>query len=115
MARVLYLFAFFIAVLLSHGCAGSGGATLKIDLQHLVGRQNMPEELTCMLRDPGYDWVPIRDPHNQHGVKTVLQDDEYRMRFEYLQTRQVRIEVLHARGMQVCAVPVTQLTGYSKL
>lgn len=23
--------------------------------------------------------------------------------------------LLHARGMQVCAVPVTQLTGYSKL
>lgn len=92
MLRVLYLLLFAAVGLLSQGCASSGGETLKIDLQHVVGRQYMPDELTVMLRKLGYDWIPIFDPNTQFEVKTVQQDGEYRMHFEYVQTRQVRID-----------------------
>jgi hypothetical protein len=46
-----------------------------------------------MLRDLGYDWVPIADPDSVRKVKTAQQDGEYRMQFEFVETRQVRIDV----------------------
>lgn len=93
MARILCILLSATFVLLSQGCASGGGEILKIDMKEVLGRQHMPDELTDMFRDLGYDWIPIADPNSRREVKTVQQDGEYRMRFEHVQAKQVRIDV----------------------
>lgn len=92
MLRNLCVLFFSTFVLLALGCASGGGQTLKIDMQDVAGRQHVPDELTDMLGDLGYEWIPIHDPNARRDVKVVQQDGEYRMRFEYVQTKQVRID-----------------------
>ena len=93
MNRLFQVFLLAVLGLQLPGCASISGETLKIDAHNVQGIQHVPDELTAMLRDIGYDWIHIEDPHSRRGVKTVQQDGEYRMRFEYLETRQVRIDV----------------------
>jgi hypothetical protein len=93
MLRILYLLLFGTIVVFSAGCASTGGDTIEIDMRQVAGRQHMPDELSDMLGDLGYDWVPIPDPYSQLAVKTVQQDDEYRMLFEHSAGGQVRIDV----------------------
>jgi hypothetical protein len=91
--RVLSICLFAALALQLPGCASISGETLEIDAHNVQGIQHVPDELTAMLRDIGYDWIPIEDPHSRRGVKTAQKDGEYRMRFEYLETRQVHIDV----------------------
>jgi len=93
MMRISYIFLFVLVGLQLPGCAGTGGETLKIDARKAPGIRHVPDELTVMLRDLGYDWIHVDDPASHRGVKVAQKDGEYRMRFEYLQTRQVRIDV----------------------
>jgi hypothetical protein len=93
MLRILYPLLLGAFVVFSSGCASTGGETIEIDMRHVAGRQHMPDELSDMLRDLGYDWVPIPDPDSRLAVKTVQQDGEYRMRFEQSAGGQVRIDV----------------------
>ena len=92
MTRVLPLAMLLAAALLSNGCATRSGESLVIDTREVVGVRFMPDELTDMLRELGYDWIPIVDPAIRQEVKSFRQDGEHHMRFEYLQTRQVRID-----------------------
>lgn len=92
MMRILYILLFAVLGLQLAACASMGGETLKIDAHNVQGIQHVPDELTAMLRDLGYDWVHVQDPTSHRGVKVVQKDGEYRMRFEYLETRQVRID-----------------------
>ena len=92
MLRILHLLLLGAFVVFSCGCASTDGDTIEIDVRHAAGRQHMPDELSDMLRDLGYDWVPIPDPDSRLAVKTVQQDDEYRMRFEHVAGGQVRID-----------------------
>ena len=93
MTRQYCLLPILLSALLLQGCASPGGEVIRIDVQHVVARQNMPEELTIMLRELGYDWLPIVDPVNRQRVKTVVRNDGYQMLFEYQKTRQARIDV----------------------
>lgn len=93
MGRVICVLLAVAFTLLAQGCASGGGETLKIDVRHVAGQQHMPDELTAMLSDLGYQWIPILDPNVQRNVKVVQLDGEYRMRFEYVQTKRVRIDV----------------------
>ena len=92
MSRALLLVMLLAGALLSNGCATRSGESLVIDTRDVVGVQFMPDELTDMLRGLGYDWIPIADPAIRQEVKSFRQDGEYHMRFEYLETRQVRID-----------------------
>jgi len=69
--HVLYAVLLAALALISQGCATSGGETLKIDTRNVVGIQYMPDELTRMLRELGYQWIPIVDPETDREVKTV--------------------------------------------
>ena len=92
MIRVLQLVFLAAIALLWQGCAGTGGATLKIDARHVMGLWYMPDELSSMLRDLGFEWIPIVDPETEHEVKMVQQDGAWRMRFEFVKTAQARID-----------------------
>ena len=91
--RVLYLIVYAASALLLAGCATGGGETLKIDIRKVSAVQYMPNELTSMLRDLGYQWISIKDPETDLEVKTLQRFGEYRMRFELVETGQVRIDV----------------------
>jgi len=93
MKRLLYIFLLAVLGLQLAGCAGTGGETLKIDARNVQGMQHVPDELTSMLGELGYDWIHVQDPTSHRGVKVVQKDGEYHMRFEFVKTRQVRIDV----------------------
>jgi hypothetical protein len=93
MVRDHWLSVLLVFALLSLGCASGGGERIRIDMRNVAGHGYMPGEVTTMLQALGYDWVPIPDPNSRREVQTVQQNDEYRMQFEYLETRQVRIDV----------------------
>ena len=90
--RFAYFFLSVLFVLQFTGCGSTGRETLKIDARDVPGVQHMPDELTVMLRELGYDWILVQDPNSNRGVKTVQRDGEYHMRFEYVETRQARID-----------------------
>ena len=90
--HVLYAVLLAALALILPGCATSGGETLKIDTRNVVGVQYMPDELTRMLRELGYQWIPIVDPEIEREVKTVQKQGYYSMRFELVETGQVRID-----------------------
>ena len=89
---VSVLLVTFLGLQLS-ACAHVSGETLKIDARHAPGTLHVPDELTQMLRDLGYDWIHVHDPETGRGVKIVQMDGEYRMRFESMETGTVRIDV----------------------
>jgi len=78
-------------LLLLSACAGGGGETLKIDARNVPGMQHMPDELSDMLHELGYRWIPVEDPNAHRGVKTIQRDGEWIMLFEHTQARQVRV------------------------
>jgi hypothetical protein len=90
---VLYVVLFSASALFFVGCAKVSGVTLRIDARNVEGIQHIPDELTSMLGELGYGWTPVFDPNSNRGVKTVQKDGEYRMRFEFLETRRVYIDV----------------------
>ena len=87
----LVLFA-VITLLIAPGCATPGGETLKIDARDVVGMHYMPGELSLMLNGLGYEWIPIVDSEFRTEVKMLERDGYYHMRFEYAETRQVRVD-----------------------
>jgi len=89
----LYIVLFAAIVLFCAGCAKVTGVTVRIDARNVEGVQHIPDELTSMLGELGYGWAPIFDPNSNRAVKTVQDSGEYRMRFEFLETRQVYIDV----------------------
>ena len=113
MVRVAHVFVTVMLVFLSFGCATGGGQTVKIDLRDVEGLQSMPKTVTNMLRDLGYDWIPVAAPDTPFGVKMAQQDNEYRMRFEYLETRQVRIDVRIGRLNRITRLRLYELDSLS--
>ena len=90
---VLCVVLFAASTLFFVGCATVSGVTLRIDARNVEGMQHIPDELTSMLGELGYGWTPIVDPISHLGVKTVQGDGEYKMQFEFLETRKVRIDM----------------------
>lgn len=92
-------FRFQISVLLAaligfaSGCSTTGAAILKIDTGDLVGVQYMPQEISRMLDDLGYDWIPVYDPAIRQPVKVAEQYGQYRMRFQARDRSDIRIDV----------------------
>lgn len=93
MTRLIFIFIFAISTPFFQGCTTTGGATLSIDAQRVIAPQSMPDEIADMLSALGYDWIPVADPNVLHGVKVGKQDGEYRMLFQHLTDRKVRIDV----------------------
>ena len=68
------------AILLSlPGYAASSDMVLKINPGDDAAIQYMPGEITAMLEDLGYVWVPVHDPAVGHGVEVAQLYGQYRM------------------------------------
>ena len=86
----LALFALF---LLLPGYTAAADRILKIDPRHVEGMQNMPSEITSMLEELGYEWLPIRDPVTGQPGQVAHQFGQYRMLFRATANAAVQVEV----------------------
>lgn len=66
---------------------------LKISPGDDAAIQYMPGEITAMLEDLGYEWVPVRDPAVGHGVRVSQQYGQYRMQFRARDGAGITIDV----------------------
>ncbi len=86
----LALFALF---LLLPGFTAAADRILKIDPRHVEGMQNMPAEITSMLKELGYERLPLRDPVTGQPVQIVQELGQYRMLFRAKANTAVQIKV----------------------
>ena len=84
-------------LLLVPAWAAAADRTLKIDTRHVTDVQFMPDEISGMLEDLGYHWVPVHDPAVGRGVKMAEQQGQYRMQFEADDAPGILVEV-HIRS-----------------
>ena len=85
--------ALFALLVLVPGLASAADRILKIDPRHMVGRTDMPSELSDMLEDLGYEWLPIEDPSTEQPVKVAEREGQYRMLFRATDNAAVQIDV----------------------
>jgi hypothetical protein len=78
---VALLFLLAAMVSLQPAIAASGTKILKIDPREVVGFQYMPDEITAMLEDLGYEWQHVADPDRGDKVKMSRQYGQYIMQF----------------------------------
>lgn len=79
-------------LLLLAGCASTGDTILTVDGRHVKGIQYLPTEISSMLEELGYKWLPITDP-SIGKVKIAEQFGQYRMQFQAVDDARVRIDV----------------------
>ncbi len=75
------------------GYAASSDKVLKINPGDDAAIQYMPGEITAMLEDLGYEWVPVHDPAVGHGVEVAQQYGQYRMQFRASDGAEITIDV----------------------
>ena len=92
MKTYLWFLPFVALAVLTASCAIGGGEKLEIDARRVLGVHDMRQELSAMLADLGYQWIPLLDRDTEQPAKIVKQSGDYRMRFEYVTTKQVRID-----------------------
>jgi len=80
-------------VLLLPGYSTAAERILKIDPGHVEGIQDMPSEITAMLEDLGYEWLPVRDPVTRQPVQDAERNGEYRMLFRSTADAAVMVDV----------------------
>jgi hypothetical protein len=75
------------------GYAASGDMVLKISPGDDAAIQYMPAEITAMLEDLGYEWVPVHDSAEGHDVKVAQLYGQYRMQFRASDGAAITIDV----------------------
>ncbi len=89
----LSLTAFLVALaLISGGCSTSGSTVLKVDARGAQGVQSLRQEITWMLTDLGYDWVPVRHPETDKLVKAYRHAGQWKMLFQARSRPKIRID-----------------------
>jgi hypothetical protein len=74
-------------------CAADSDKVLKITPGDDAAIQYMPGEITAMLEDLGYEWVPVHDSAVGHGLKVAQQNGQYRMQFRASDAAGIIIDV----------------------
>lgn len=95
--------------LLQPGHTEAADRILKIDPRHVEGMQNMPSEITTMLEELGYEWLPIRDPVTGQPGKIAHQSGQYRMLFRAKAKPAVKVEVHIRIGDNVTGMYFTEV------
>lgn len=81
------------AILCMPGVAGSGEKVLKVNPRDVTDIQYMPAEIAAMMKDLGYDWMPVHDHAVGHGLEVAQQNGQYRMKFQATDDAAVTIDV----------------------
>ncbi len=81
-----------VVALISSGCSTPGSTVLKVDARDAQGVQSLRQEITWMLNDLGYDWVPVRDPETTKLVKAYRHAGQWKMLFQARGRPEIRID-----------------------
>jgi len=101
--------ALFALILLLPGYTAAADRILKVNPRHIEGMQNMPSEITSMLEELGYEWLPIRDPVTGQPGQIAHQSGQYRMLFRAKANAAVEIEVHIRIGDNVTGLYFTEV------
>ena len=75
------------------GCSSLQGQTITIYELHLIARESVDAEITPLLEELGYHWLPVYDPNFGHKVKISEQNGEFRMLFQADDRPDIQIKV----------------------
>jgi len=75
-------FILLLSVLFFAGCAIQSGHILRVDPGSVKAVQYMPDEISDVLEELGYSWVPLVDLETKRQVKITSVFGEYRMRYQ---------------------------------
>lgn len=75
-------FILMLSVLFLAGCATQSGHILKVNPGDVKALQYMPDEISDVLEELGYSWVPLVDRETGRLVKMTSVYEEYRMRYQ---------------------------------
>ena len=75
-------FILILSMLFLAGCATQSGHILKVNPGDVKALQYMPDEISDVLEELGYSWVPLVDPETKRQVKMTSVYEEYRMRYQ---------------------------------
>jgi hypothetical protein len=103
------IMAIFMLHALLPGYVAAADKILKIDPRHVAGLQNMPSEITSMLEDLGYEWLPIRDPVTGQPGRIAHQFGQYRMLFRSTANAAMQVEVHIRIGDNVTGLYFTEV------
>ncbi len=87
--RLPLLFA--VLAVIASGCSTTGTTVIKVDASDLEGVQSLRQEITWMLNDLGYDWVPVRDVTTGKMVKATRHAEQWRMLFQARDRADIKI------------------------
>jgi len=83
-----------LTALFQFGCATvTGGRTLDVDTGGIESVQSMPQEISRLLDELGYQWLPVHDPDIGQPIKVAEINGQYRMLFQARDNPAIRIEV----------------------
>ena len=74
--------------LLVSGCASSGNQRLVIDTRQVPAIQYLPNDVTAMLEDLGYEVIPETD-----AAKRARTFEDYKMQFKARDEENIRVDV----------------------
>ena len=75
-------FVLMLSMLFLASCATQSGHILRVNPSDVKALQYMPEEISDVLEELGYSWVPLVDPETKRQVKMTSVFKEYRMRYQ---------------------------------
>lgn len=86
---VQHVFVLVMLPVFLSGCAAGGSRVLLLDVRDVpANSQYMPNEITAMMEDLGYQSIADPDP-----VKTAERYGEYRMQYRALEDSEYRVDV----------------------
>ena len=85
--------AIIVLAALATACATQTALTLEVNSKHVEGAQYLPQELTRMMTDLGYQQLRVKDPVTEQSVTVKEQYGQYRMLFQSLEDSNIRIDI----------------------
>lgn len=74
-------------------CATQKDLTLEVNSRHVEGVQYLPQELTRMMTDLGYQHLRVKDPVTEQSVAVKEQYGQYRMLYQSLEDSNIRVDI----------------------
>ena len=85
--------AIIVLATLTTACATQKDLTLEVNSKHVEGIQYLPQELTRMMTDIGYQHLRVKDPVTEQSVAVGEQYGQYRLLFQSLEDSNIRVDI----------------------